>query len=73
MAELGRLARRSVNTRQTRTIFGLATSCGLRASEIRGLRLRDVKLGIATSDYDEIRHSAAVDLWAPRPGRLNRL
>jgi len=36
-----------VNTRQTRAIFSLATFCGLRVSEIVGLRLRDVKLTIA--------------------------
>jgi len=35
-----------VNTRQTRAVFVLATFCGLRVSEIIGLRLRDVKAGI---------------------------
>ncbi len=46
-AELTRKAARSVNTRQSRAIFALATFCGLRVSEICGLRLRDVKLAIA--------------------------
>jgi site-specific recombinase XerC len=45
-AELCRKAPRSPNTRQTRVIFCLATFCGLRNSEICGLRLRDAKLDI---------------------------
>ena len=45
-AELCRKAARSTNTRQTRAIFCLATFCGLRNSEICGLRLRDAKLDI---------------------------
>jgi integrase len=45
-AELCRRSARSVNTRQTRVIFCLATFCGLRNSEICGLRLRDAKLDI---------------------------
>ena len=45
-AELCRRSVRSRNTRQTRVIFCLATFCGLRNSEICGLRLRDAKLDI---------------------------
>ncbi len=45
-AELTRKAARSVNTRQSRVIFCLATFCGLRVSAICGLRLRDLKLTI---------------------------
>lgn len=45
-AELCRRSARSRNTRQTRVIFCLATFCGLRNSEICGLRLRDAKLDI---------------------------
>jgi len=45
-AELCRKAPRSPNTRLTRVIFCLATFCGLRNSEICGLRLRDAKLDI---------------------------
>ncbi|MGA2265320.1 MAG: site-specific integrase [Phycisphaerae bacterium] len=45
-AELCRKSARSLNTRQTRVIFCLATFCGLRNSEICGLRLRDAKLDI---------------------------
>jgi len=45
-AELCRKAARSRNTRQTRVVFCLATFCGLRNSEICGLRLRDAKLDI---------------------------
>lgn len=36
--------RRSVNTRQNLVIFRLATCCGLRVSEIVGLKLANVKL-----------------------------
>ena len=46
LADLDRRAKRSVNTRQTRAVFALATFCGLRASEIGGLRLRDCRFGI---------------------------
>jgi integrase/recombinase XerD len=45
-ADLARRASRSVNARQTQAIFCLATFCGLRNSEICGLRLRDLKLAI---------------------------
>ena len=41
--DLNRKAPRSLNTRQNRVIFLLATCYGLRCSEIRQLRLSDVK------------------------------
>ena len=44
-ADLKRKAKRSVNTRQNLIIFRLATCCGLRVSEICGLRCGDVRLG----------------------------
>lgn len=48
LADLKRPAkRRSPNTRQNLVIFRLATCCGLRASEIVGIKLCDVRVGIA--------------------------
>ena len=48
LADLKRPAkRRSPNTRQNLVIFRLATCCGLRASELVGLKLGDVRVGIA--------------------------
>ncbi len=44
--DLDRKAPRSVNTRQNRTVFLLATCYGLRCSEIRQLCLMDVKCDI---------------------------
>ncbi|MFC1652492.1 tyrosine-type recombinase/integrase [Planctomycetota bacterium] len=44
--DLKRKGRRSVNSRQNLIIFRLATGCGCRASEIVGLRLQDLKLGV---------------------------
>ena len=46
IADLKRKARRSVNTRMNLAIFRLATCCGLRVSEIIGLKLGDVRVGI---------------------------
>ena len=47
LADLHR-RRRSINSRQNRTIFRLSVGCGLRASEIADLQLRDVKTEQAT-------------------------
>lgn len=46
LADLNRRAKRSVNSRMNLVIFRLATCCGLRSSEISGLKLRDVGIGI---------------------------
>jgi integrase len=45
--DLERRSRRSPSSRMNRVIFRLATCCGLRASEIAGIRLRDLQLGIS--------------------------
>lgn len=44
LVELKRKGRRSVNSKMNLIVFRLATCCGLRVSEISGLRIRDVKL-----------------------------
>jgi integrase/recombinase XerD len=46
LADLKRRARRSVNSRQNLVIFRLATCCGLRVSELIGLRIGDVRVGL---------------------------
>ena len=46
LKDIRRRARRSVNTRMNLTIFRLATCCGLRVSEICGLRMKNVRVGI---------------------------
>lgn len=46
LADLDR-RRRSVNARQNRAVFLLAVGCGLRASEIADLELRDVRADVA--------------------------
>ena len=46
LADLNRLGKRSVNARMNRAIFRLATCCGLRASEIAGLRVGDVRVSV---------------------------
>lgn len=70
--------RRSVNTRMNLVIFRLATCCGLRASELVGLNLGDVRVGIARP-YLRIPKSIAkggksrrVPLWWDR-GTLDDL
>ncbi len=72
LADLKRKSRRSVNTRQNLIIFRLATCCSLRVSEICGLRLGDVRLGIRRP-YLHIRKETAkggrsrrVPLWWDR-------
>ncbi len=69
LADLKRRARRSVNTRQNLMIFRLATCCGLRVSEICGLKLGDVKADLARP-YIQVRKGTAkrkkprrVPLW----------
>ena len=69
LADLKRKAKRSVNTRQNLIIFRLATCCGLRVSEICGLRCGDVRLGIRRP-YLRVRKESAkggkarrVPLW----------
>ena len=44
LVELKRKSRRSTNTRMNLIVFRLSTCCGLRVSEISGLRMRDVRL-----------------------------
>ena len=46
LADLSRRAPRALNTRLNLVIVRLARCCGLRLSEIRKLRLADVKTGI---------------------------
>lgn len=45
ITDLKRRGRRSINSRQNLIIFRLACCCGLRASEIAGLKVQNVKLG----------------------------
>lgn len=45
LADLKRKSRRSLNTRQNLMLFRLATCCGLRASELTGLTLDNVRVG----------------------------
>ena len=51
-----RKAKRSINTRQNLVVFRLSTCCGLRASEIVGLKLGDVRVGIRRP-YIQVRKS----------------
>ena len=46
LTDLKRRSRRSVNSRMNLSIFRLATCCGLRVSEIAGLKLQNVRVGI---------------------------
>ena len=46
LSDIKRRAKRSINVRMNLAVFRLATCCGLRVSEIAGLKLQDVRLGI---------------------------
>ena len=69
LGDLHRKGRRAVGTRQNLAIFRLATCCGLRVSEIVGLNLADVHVGIGRP-YLQVRKAIAkgrkarrVHLW----------
>ncbi len=69
LADLKRRARRSVNTRQNLVVFRLAACCGLRASELCGLKLANVIVGVRRP-YVQVPKAAAkgrrarrVPLW----------
>lgn len=71
LAELGRKARRSPNTRQNLVLFRLACCCGLRVSELTALRLCDVKVGSDDRPYIQVRKGKGgkdrrVPLWWDR-------
>ena len=57
LADLRRKAARSVNTRMNLVLFRLSTCCGLRASELCGLSLDDVRV---SSDRPTIRVPKAI-------------
>ena len=46
LADLKRRSRRSVNSQMNLAVFRIATCCGLRVSEIAGLKLQNVRVGI---------------------------
>ena len=46
LADIKRRAKRTLNPKQSLIVFRLATCCGLRASEISGLKLQDVRVGV---------------------------
>ena len=46
LGELHRKSSRSVNTRQTLIVFRLSCCCGLRVSEVCGLRMRDIRVNV---------------------------
>ena len=69
LADLRRKGRRALGTRQNLTIFRLASCCGLRVSEICGLNVGDVRVGVARP-YVQVRKAIAkgrrarrVPLW----------
>jgi integrase len=57
LADLHRKSARSVNTRMNLALFRLSTCCGLRASELCGLLLEDVRIA---SDRPSIRVPKAI-------------
>jgi integrase/recombinase XerD len=52
--ELNRKARRSINTKMNRVVFRLTTCCGLRASEVSKVALKDILVDVA-KPYINIR------------------
>ena len=69
IADLKRRSKRSVNAKTNLIVFRLATCCGLRASEIAGITIGDVRLS-STKPYIYIRKTVAkggrkrqVPLW----------
>ena len=73
LTDLRRRSGRSVNARMNLAIFRLASCCGLRASEIATLRLRDVHVG-HSRPFLQIRKEIAkcgkarrVPLFQPEP------
>ena len=46
LAELHRKTPRAINTRVSLAVFRLSTCCGLRVSELIGLRMRDVRVNV---------------------------
>ena len=67
--DLKRRARRSLNSRQNLIIFRLATCCGLRVSELIGLRVGDVRVGVekpyvlVRAEVAKRRKTRRVPLW----------
>ena len=69
LPDLKRRARRSLNSRQNLVIFRLATCCGLRVSELIGLRIGDVRVGVekpyilVRAEVAKRRKARRVPLW----------
>ena len=69
LPDLKRRARRSLNSRQNLVIFRLATCCGLRVSELIGLRVGDVRVGVekpyvlVRAEIAKRRKGRRVPLW----------
>jgi integrase len=69
LADLHRKAARSINTRMNLAIFRLACCCGLRVSEIAGLKLGDVRVDIdrphlvIRATFAKCRRGRKVPLW----------
>ena len=72
LTDLHRRGRRSVNARMNLAIFRLATCCGLRASEVSGIRVGDVRASVAKpyinvpKSVSKGRRSRRVPLWWDR-------